>query len=175
MMPLAKDKLITDNVKLVYYVYNRLGKSPLIERNKDDLVAEGMLGLCKAANTFDECRRIKFSTYATLCIRNEMLMYLRKLRKYMPFEVSIYDSVGKDGDGNELTWADVIEDESVSEDSMIERMLFEEFEKKQQPIDQAILNEKKKGANQKRIGEVLGYSQSYISRRIKKMKEKYPR
>lgn len=170
-----KDKLITDNVKLVYYVYNRFGKSPLMERNKDDLISEGMLGLCQAANTFDESRGTKFCTYATLCIRNAMLMYLRKLRKYTPYEVSINDIVGRDNDGNELTWADVIEDESVSEDSMIERLVFEEFEKRQKPIDKVILCEKKKGASQKAIGSLLDISQSYVSRRIKNMKEKYPK
>lgn len=173
MKPSAKDKLVTDNVKLVYYVYNRFGKSRIIESNKEDLLSEGMLGLCQAANTFDESRKTKFCTYATLCIRNAMLMYLRKLRKYTPHEISLNDSVGKDSDGNELTWADVIEDESVSEDGMIEKIIFDEFEKKQKPIDKIILREKKKGASQKEIGALLGISQSYVSRRIKNMKEKY--
>lgn len=80
-MPSARDKLITDNMRLVYHMYGKIGDGPIKENYKEDIISEGMLGLCKAADTFDESRGVRFSTYAAMCIRNAMLMFIRKTKK----------------------------------------------------------------------------------------------
>ena len=72
MTQFDRDKLVTDNLRLVYYLYEKLTKNPLTENYKDDIISEGMVGLVKAANTFDNGRGIKFGTYASRCITNEM-------------------------------------------------------------------------------------------------------
>lgn len=72
-----RDKLVTDNLRLVYYLYEKLTKNKLTRQYKDDIISEGMVGLVKAAKTFDDKRKIKFGTYASRCITNEMLMFIR--------------------------------------------------------------------------------------------------
>ena len=81
MEQLERDRLITDNVKLVYYIYEKLSKNKITLRYKDDIVSEGMIGLIKAARNFDETKGCKFATFAARCIQNEMLMFLRSLNK----------------------------------------------------------------------------------------------
>lgn len=173
MTQLARDKLITDNMKLVYFVYHQLAKTSLTINNRDDLISEGMLGLCKAANSFDENKGTKFSTYAALCIKNAMLMYIRKLKKYTPHEISLCMPMGRDEEGKTITVEDVIVDEKSSEEYIIEKIMLDEFEKKQTPQDHLILCSLKKGLNQKEIGKLVGISQSYVSRRIKKMRKEF--
>ena len=172
-MPSARDKLITDNMRLVYHMYGKIGDGPIKENYKEDIISEGMLGLCKAAHTFDESRGVRFSTYAAMCIRNAMLMFIRKTKKHFPREVSLYETVGRDADGKELTLADIIEDESQSEDEIITRIMLEDFEEKQASIDKKIINELKQGKRQIEIGRDLGMSQAQVSRRIRKMREKF--
>ena len=172
-MPSARDKLITDNMRLVYHMYGKIGDGPIKENYKEDIISEGMLGLCKAADTFDESRGVRFSTCAAMCIRNAMLMFIRKTKKHFPREVSLYKAVRRDADGKELTLADIIEDESQSEDEIITRIMLEDFEEKQAPIDQRILREIRQGKKQREIGEIVGMSQAQVSRRIRKMREKF--
>lgn len=88
-MQSCREKLITDNLRLVYFCYNKLQTNALTVRYKDDLISEGMLGLVKAANSFEPNRKTKFATYAIMCIRNQMLMFIRKLNKFAPYEVSL--------------------------------------------------------------------------------------
>lgn len=76
---------------------------------QDDIISSGLLGLVKAANTFDSERGTKFSTYAALCIQNEMLMYMRKVRRYFGKEISLEEPVSTDETGMVLTIADTIE------------------------------------------------------------------
>lgn len=172
-MPSARDKLITDNMRLVYHMYKTIGDGPIKDRYKEDIISEGMLGLVKAADSFDESRGVRFSTYATMCIRNAMLMFIRKTKKHDPHEVSLYEVIGRDAEDSVLTLADVIEDESQSEDEIITRIMLKEFEEKQTPKDQRILREICQGKRQREIGEVVGMSQAQVSRRIRKMREKF--
>lgn len=172
-MPSARDKLITDNMRLVYHMYGKIGDGPIKENYKEDIISVGMLGLCKAADTFDESRGVRFSTYATMCIRNAMLMFIRKTKKHDPHEVSLYEVIGKDIDGKSLILADVIEDESQSEDEIITRIMIDEFEKRQSPIDQRIMRELKLGKRQVEIARVVGMSQAQVSRRIRNMRKKF--
>ena len=160
-MPSARDKLITDNMRLVYHMYGKIGDGPIKENYKEDIISEGMLGLCKAADTFDESRGVRFSTYAAMCIRNAMLMFIRKTSKHYPHEVSLNMVIGRDAEDSVLTLADVIEDESQSEDE------------KQTPKDRRILREIRQGKKQREIGEIVGMSQAQVSRRIRKMREKF--
>lgn len=172
-MPSARDKLITDNMRLVYHMYGKIGDGPIKEKYKEDIISEGMLGLCKAADTFDESRGVRFSTYAAMCIRNAMLMFIRKTSKYYPHEVLLNMVIGRDAEDSVLTLADVIEDESQSEDEIITRIMLKEFEEKQTPKDQRILREIRQGKRQREIGEIVGMSQAQVSRRIRKMREKF--
>ena len=89
MEQLERDRLITENIRLVYYVYEKLSKNDITVRYKDDIVSEGTLGLIKAARNFDGDKGYKFATYAVRCIRNEMLMFLRRLNRQVPYEISI--------------------------------------------------------------------------------------
>ena len=172
-MPSARDKLITDNIRLVYHMYNRLGDGPIKERYREDIISEGMLGLCKAAAKFDNSRGVRFSTYAAMCIRNAMLLYIRKTSKYYPHEVWLNMVIGRDAEDSVLTLADAIEDESQSEDEIITRIMLKEFEEKQTPKDKRILREIRQGKKQREIGEIVGMSQAQVSRRIRKMREKF--
>src|SRR5574344_1874453 len=95
-----RNTLIEENIKLVFYCFNRLHKDRFVEKYADDLKQEGMLGLMKAANTFDS-EKGRFSTYAILCIRNEMFMFMRKMRKSFDREISLYTPVGLDAEGSE--------------------------------------------------------------------------
>ncbi|UKI51863.1 MAG: sigma-70 family RNA polymerase sigma factor [Clostridium sp.] len=172
-MPSARDKLITDNMRLVYHMYGKIGDGPIKENYKEDIISEGMLGLCKAADTFDESRGVRFSTYAAMCIRNAMLMFIRKTSKHYPHEVSLNMVIGRDAEDSVLTLADVIEDESQSEDEIITRIMLEDFEEKQTPIDKKIINELKQGKRQIEIGrELRNESSTGFKANSKKMREK---
>ena len=102
-----------------------------------------------------------------------MLMFIRKTSKHYPHEVSLNMVIGRDVEDSVLTLADIIEDESQSEDEIITRIMLEDFEEKQASIDKKIINELKQGKRQIEIGRDLGMSQAQVSRRIRKMREKF--
>lgn len=172
-MQSCREKLVTDNLRLVYFCYRKLQTNALTVRYKDDLISEGMLGLVKAANSFEPDIKTKFATYAIMCIRNQMLMFIRKVNKFMPYEVSLFKPIGHDNYGNELSLADIIEDETQVQEDAIERMELTEFTAKQKPIDQKILSALEIGYKQREIAAEIGISQSYVSRRIRKMRSRY--
>ncbi len=107
---MKNEKLVTENVKLVHSVINRLFPA---HRGNEDIVAEGLLGLVKAANAFDEDASVAFSTYAFCAIRNEIVSYLRRERLHCDV-MSLDEPLGDDGEGNEVTLGDTI----ASEDSV---------------------------------------------------------
>ncbi len=168
-----RDRLVTENIKLVYYFYECLAKNDITVRYKDDIVSAGMLGLVKAANKFDNTRGIKFASFAGQCIRNEMYMFLRKLNKQIPHEISLNAVIGADKDGNELCLADVIEDEDHNPDDSVSRIILDEFLAKQKPIDKQILSAVFKGYKQREIAETVGMRQPTISKRIRKIKRNF--
>lgn len=171
MTPSEREKLILDNMRLVYFMYEKLPKNDITVRYKEDLISEGMVGLCKAANAYDPNREVKFSTYSSMCIRNEMLMYLRKINRQVNAEVSLHDTIGIDADGRELTYEDIIEDESQSVDYYLVEHIAKEFTESQNPLDRDILKALQEGHKQSKIGEMLGIKQPTVCRHIRKMKK----
>ena len=102
-VPNAREPLITHNLRLVVYIARKFESS---ETNVEDLISIGTIGLIKAVNTFCPERNIKLATYASRCIENEILMYLRKASQ-LKNEISIDDPLNVDWDGNELLLSDV--------------------------------------------------------------------
>lgn len=170
----SKNKLIVHNLRLVVYIAKKFENSgvPI-----DDLISIGTIGLIKAVNTFSPERSIKLATYASRCIENEILMYLRKTSN-MKNEVSIEEPLDTDWDGNELLLCDIL----GSEADIVNKDIEQELEKKLllQAVDKLNSREKlimemrfglnsKKEFTQKQVADELGISQSYISRLEKKI------
>ena len=173
----ARNILIEHNLRLVVYVAKRFENDIY---NLEDLISIGTLGLIKGINTYKTDKNIKLATYASRCIENEILMYLRKKQRQKT-EVSLDEPLNKDYDGNELLLSDVISDESTY---LIYEINFEEDKKSLQeclqelkPREKEIL-EMRFGLNdneeltQKEVADFLGISQSYISRLEKKILQK---
>ncbi|MGI6550283.1 MAG: RNA polymerase sporulation sigma factor SigE [Syntrophomonadales bacterium] len=170
----VKSSLIEHNLRLVVYIAKKFENTGI---NIEDLVSIGTIGLIKAVNTFDPQKNIKLATYASRCIENEILMYLRRNMK-TKIEVSLDEPLNIDWDGNELLLSDVL----GTEVDMIYKQIEEEVEKKL--LSQAMLKlsprEKKiiqlrfgledgNEKTQKEVADVLGISQSYISRLEKRI------
>lgn len=170
----VKSSLIEHNLRLVVYIAKKFENTGI---NIEDLVSIGTIGLIKAVNTFDPQKNIKLATYASRCIENEILMYLRRNMK-TKIEVSLDEPLNIDWDGNELLLSDVL----GTEVDMIYKQIEEEVEKKL--LTQAMLKlsprEKKiiqlrfglddgNEKTQKEVADVLGISQSYISRLEKRI------
>ena len=173
----ARNILIEHNLRLVVYVAKRFENDIY---NLEDLISIGTLGLIKGINTYKTDKNIKLATYASRCIENEILMYLRKKQRQKT-EVSLDEPLNKDYDGNELLLSDVISDEHTH---LIDEINFEEDKKSLQeclqelkPREKEIL-EMRFGLNdneeltQKEVADFLGISQSYISRLEKKILQK---
>ena len=173
----ARDLLIEHNLRLVVYVAKRYDNSancPL-----EDLISIGTIGLVKAINTFKADKNIKLATYASRCIENEILMYLRRNSK-TKLEVSIDEPLNVDWDGNELLLSDILgTDEDVVGKDMetdVERKLLKTAIEKLSGRERMII-ELRFGLNtsdgeektQKEVADMLGISQSYISRLEKKI------
>ena len=173
----AKDKLIEHNLRLVVFLAKKYENTGV---DLEDLVSIGSIGLIKGINTFSRNKSIKLATYASRCIDNEILMYLRKNKK-MKLEVSIDQALSLDGDGNELHLEDVIGTEKDEVPKNIELQDDKELMIQEilslKPRDREIMilrygllgNEE---FTQKEVAEKLGISQSYISRIEKKVIKK---
>jgi len=170
----ARDKLIIHNLRLVVYIAKKFESTGI---GLEDLVSIGTIGLIKAVNTFSVHKNIKLATYASRCIENEILMHLRKLTKIRN-EVSIDEPLNVDWDGNELLLSDVLggDPESVNREieNEVDRTLLENAIQKLTNREKNIMelrfglksgNEK----TQKEVADMLGISQSYISRLEKKI------
>jgi len=173
----VRDKLITHNLRLVVYIAKKFESSSV---PIEDLISIGTIGLIKAVNTFRPEKNIKLATYASRCIENEILMHLRK-RSQMKNEISIDDPLNIDWDGNELLLSDVLGSESdmVSvgiEQEIEDQILLKAVEKL--PFREKNIMEMRYGLNgkkehtQKEAADVLGISQSYISRLEKRIIDK---
>ena len=170
----VKKVLIERNLRLVVYIARKFENTGI---NIDDLVSIGTIGLIKAVNTFDPHKNIKLATYASKCIENEILMFLRRNNK-IKAEVSFDEPLNIDWDGNELLLSDVL----GTENDLIQKSLEEEVDKKllYQAMDKLNEREKKimelrfglkdgQEQTQKEVAEHLGISQSYISRLEKRI------
>ena len=174
---MAKDKLIEHNLRLVVFLAKKYENTNV---DLEDLVSIGTIGLIKAINTYSMDKNIKLATYASRCIDNEILMYLRKTKKKRT-EVSFEDSLSFDSEGNELHLEDVLgtDDNIVTkpiEDELDKKLMYKEVSKLGKRDKEIIelrygLNGKKE-MTQKEVANMLGISQSYISRIEKKVIKK---
>ena len=172
--PGARDPLITHNLRLVVYIAKKFD-SP--GANVEDLISIGTIGLIKAVNTFSIDRNIKLATYASRCIENEILMFLRKSSQ-LKNEVSLDDPLNVDWDGNELLLSDLLgsdpDEVNRNIEQEAERKVLLEAVERLQPREKQIM-ELRFGLNrgrehtQKEVADVLGISQSYISRLEKRI------
>ena len=172
----AKATLIERNLRLVVYIAKKFDNTGV---GVEDLISIGTIGLIKSINTFNPDKNIKLATYASRCIENEILMYLRRNSK-TKMEVSIDEPLNVDWDGNELLLSDVLgTDEDViykDIEDEVERKLLIKAVSKLQTRERAIIdvrfrlnNENGEELTQKEVADMLGISQSYISRLEKKI------
>ena len=172
--PEARNKLIEHNLRLVVYIAKRFENTGI---NIEDLISIGTLGLIKAINTFCSDKNIKLATYASRCIENEILMYIRKISG-KGCEVSIDEPLNVDWDGNELLLSDILgSDEEPAASTLMKE---EEIELIHQAVNSLDEREQQiiilryglfgnKEMTQKDVADHLGISQSYISRLEKKI------
>ena len=172
----ARGKLIEHNLRLVVYIAKKFDNTGV---GVEDLISIGTIGLIKAINTFNPGKNIKLATYASRCIENEILMYLRRNNKTR-MEVSIDEPLNVDWDGNELLLSDILgTDEDViyrDIETDVERMLLKKAIARLSGRERMII-ELRFGLNsangeektQKEVADMLGISQSYISRLEKKI------
>lgn len=170
----AREPLITHNLRLVVYIAKKFESN---NAGVEDLISIGTIGLIKAVNTFRPEKNIKLATYASRCIENEILMYLRKSSQ-LKNEVSIDDPLNVDWDGNELLLSDVLgsDQDMVNRgiESEVERGLLLDAISHLSPREQQIMQLRfglyhKKEHTQKEVADTLGISQSYISRLEKRI------
>ena len=170
----SREPLITHNLRLVVYIARKF-ESP--GAGVEDLISIGTIGLIKAVNTFRPEKNIKLATYASRCIENEILMYLRKSSQ-LRNEVSIDDPLNVDWDGNELLLSDILGSDQDTVNRGVEKeaeeALLLEAVSRLEPREQTIMELRfglhaQKEHTQKEVADRLGISQSYISRLEKRI------
>ena len=170
----ARRELIEHNLRLVVYISKRFENTGI---NIEDLISIGTIGLIKAVNTFNSGKKIKLATYASRCIENEILMYLRKISAQRT-EVSFDEPLNTDWDGNELLLSDIL---GTDEDE-VSRPLEDDADRQMLIAAIDCLNERERTIilmrfglsgsgeyTQKEVADMMGISQSYISRLEKKI------
>lgn len=172
----ARNQLIEHNLRLVVYIAKKFDNTGV---GVEDLISIGTIGLIKAINTFNPDKQIKLATYASRCIENEILMYLRRNNK-VRYEVSIDEPLNVDWDGNELLLSDIL----GTDENIISKDIEEEVDKRMLKMALKKLNtrermiielrfgigkEEGEEKTQKEVADLLGISQSYISRLEKKI------
>ncbi len=170
----AKNALIEHNIRLVVYIARKFENTGV---GIEDLISIGTIGLIKAVNTFDPDKKIKLATYASRCIENEILMHLRRANR-LKLEVSFDEPLNVDWDGNELLLSDILGTDSdmISRDleDEVDRELLRKALQRLSPREKKIV-EMRFGLNdqpectQKQVADLLGISQSYISRLEKRI------
>ncbi len=173
----ARNKLIEHNLRLVVYIAKKFDNAGVYI---EDLISIGSIGLIKGVNTYDISKNIKLATYSSRCIENEILMHLRKVNK-IKSEVSLDEPLNIDWDGNELLLSDLLgtEGDIISKDveSDERKRTLYNFVKKLNVRERELMMLRfglfgKKELTQKEVADMLGISQSYISRLEKKIIEK---
>lgn len=176
----AKQMLIERNMRLVAHIAKKYQN---VDEDMEDLISIGTIGLIKAVNSYDNTKGSKLATYASRCIDNELLMMLRKKKNIR--EVSLYEPIGTDKEGNEISLLDIMEQEQPD---IVDRMELEANVKKLFILADKVLTPREKEiiylrygiadgeeVTQKEIGGILGISRSYVSRIEKKALEKLRR
>ena len=170
----AKKKLVEHNLRLVVYIAKKFENTGV---GLEDLISIGTIGLMKAINTFNSSKNIKLATYSSRCIENEILMHLRRSNR-LKSEISIDEPLNQDGDGNELLLSDIL----GTDEDITSRGVEDEVDKKLLKASISKLNSREKNImelrfgfktgtekTQKEVADMLGISQSYISRLEKKI------
>lgn len=170
----ARKKLVEHNLRLVVYIAKKFENTGV---GIEDLVSIGTIGLMKAINTFNMEKKIKLATYSSRCIENEILMYLRRSNR-IKSEISIDEPLNQDSDGNELLLSDIL----GTDEDVTSRRLEDEVDQKLLKLSISKLNKREKNImelrfgfttgdekTQKEVADMLGISQSYISRLEKKI------
>ena len=177
----ARGQLIEHNLRLVAHIVKKYN---MADKETDDLISIGTIGLIKAIDTFDDAKGIRLATYASRCIDNELLMMLRS-GKRLAKEVYLYDPIGSDREGNEINLLDIIEETDVD---IVENIVLEDDIKKLYHIIGKVLTDREREIiclryglsntreiTQREIAGMLGISRSYVSRiekkALKKLKE----
>lgn len=170
----SKAILIERNLRLVVYIAKKFESTGI---DIDDLISVGAVGLIKAVQSFNNEKNIKLATYASRCIENEILMYLRKVSR-QKLEVSLDEPLSYDKEGNELLLGDVLisEEESLSKgmENNLEKQILKKALNKLSIKEQQIMTLRfglngQEESTQKEVADILGISQSYISRIEKKI------
>ena len=175
----AKKQLIEHNLRLVVYLAKKFENTGVCV---EDLISIGTIGLIKGINTFNPEKKIKLATYASRCIENEILMYLRRNNR-VKLEVSFDEPLNTDWDGNDLLLSDILgtdEDviykdlETEVEISLLKKAMLSLNERERQIIELrfGVNRVENKELTQKEVADILGISQSYISRLEKKIMER---
>ena len=170
----AKKILVERNLRLVVYISKKFENTGI---DIEDLISIGTIGLMKAINTFKVSKNIKLATYASRCVENEILMYLRRSNRTKG-EISIDEPLKQDGDGNELLLSDIL----GTDNDITSKNIEDEVDKKLLRLSMQKLNKREKNImelrfgfitgnekTQKEVADMLGISQSYISRLEKKI------
>jgi len=165
----ARDVLIRHNLRLVVYISKKYTNYP----DQDELISVGTLGLIKAINTFEEGKGTQLATYASRCIENEILMALRGYKKQQG-NISLYENIGRDKDGNEMMLIDML---SIDEETVYSQLESQMLKSSLLKIIDNYLNERErliikhrfglKDGNiltQQEVSNILGISRSYVSR-----------
>ena len=170
----GRELLIVHNLRLVVYIAKKFESTGV---GMEDLISIGSIGLIKAVNTFCPEKNIKLATYASRCIENEILMFLRKSSQHRN-EISIDEPLNIDWDGNELLLSDILgtEEDTVGRgiESEVEKQLLKREIEKLQPREKQIMQMRfglltGKEMTQKQVADTVGISQSYISRLEKRI------
>ena len=170
----AKSRLIEHNLRLVVYIAKKFENTGV---GVEDLISIGTIGLIKGINTFNKTKKIKLATYASRCIENEILMYIRKISGRKA-EVSLDEPINTDWDGNELLLSDVLGTEAdvvmrpIEAD--VDRKLLSDAVARLSPREKDIISLRfglggRKELTQKEVADRMGISQSYISRLEKRI------
>ncbi len=170
----VKSTLIERNLRLVVYIAHKFENTGV---GVEDLISIGTIGLIKAVNTFDPMKKIKLATYASRCIENEILMYLRRNGK-MKSEISFDEPLNIDWDGNELLLSDIL----GTDNDLVYKYIEDEVDKELLNLAMSKLSQREKSImelrfglkdgvekTQKEVADMLGISQSYISRLEKRI------
>ena len=172
--PQVRDQLIEHNLRLVVYIARRFENTGI---NIEDLISIGTIGLIKAVGTYQPAKSIKLATYASRCIENEILMYLRKISSQKT-ELSFDEPLNTDWDGNELLLSDVLGTESdlvmKPIEADVDRQLLRQAMSRLEPRERHIITMRfgldgGQERTQKEVADQLGISQSYISRLEKRI------
>ena len=170
----ARELLIIHNLRLVVYIAKKFETTGI---GIEDLVSIGSIGLIKAVKTFDPDKNIKLATYASRCIENEILMFLRKASQYKN-EISIDEPLNTDWDGNELLLSDILgtEDDIVNKgiETEVEKQVLRDEINKLDEREKMIMQMRfglagERELTQKQVADKVGISQSYISRLEKRI------